>query len=53
MGHPIIGDSLYGTPSNLINRQAVHAYKIEFIHPITKKLVQYVSNLPSDIKKII
>ncbi len=37
IGHPIVGDSLYGNESNLISRQALHATEIEFIHPITKK----------------
>lgn len=37
IGHPILGDTLYGNYSEFINRQALHAYKISFIHPITKK----------------
>lgn len=37
IGHPILGDSLYGHTSSLINRQALHAYKIEMIHPITQE----------------
>ena len=31
IGHPILGDSLYGEETNLINRQALHAKKICFI----------------------
>jgi len=30
IGHPIVGDSLYGNESNLISRQALHATEIEF-----------------------
>lgn len=37
IGFPIFGDTLYGTKSEFINRQALHAYKIEFNNPITKK----------------
>lgn len=37
IGHPILGDTLYGSPSELINRQALHSYKLTFIHPVTKK----------------
>ena len=37
IGHPLLGDTLYGNPSSLISRQALHSYKISFIHPITKK----------------
>ena len=36
IGHPLIGDTLYGIPSPLINRQALHSYKIAFIHPMSK-----------------
>ena len=35
--HPLLGDTLYGTPFSLISRQALHSYKISFIHPVTKK----------------
>ena len=37
IGHPLLGDTLYGSSSNLVSRQALHSYKIKFIHPITKK----------------
>ena len=53
IGHPILGDTLYGNSSCLINRQALHAYKISFLHPITKQNVQYTSSLPSDINKLV
>lgn len=49
IGHPIVGDTLYGTESNLINRQALHAYRVSFIHPITKEKVTYIADLPHDI----
>ena len=48
LGHPIIGDSLYGSSSNLINRQALHSHKISFVHPITKLPVSYVADIPND-----
>ena len=35
IGHPLLGDTLYGNKSDLINRQALHCYKLKFIHPIT------------------
>lgn len=53
LGHPILGDTLYGYSSLLINRQALHAYKINFIHPITKKKLEIIAELPNDIKKLI
>lgn len=53
IGHPIIGDTLYGSPSNLIKRQALHSYKIAFIHPVTNKQIELHSKLPNDIQKIL
>lgn len=53
INHPIIGDTLYGTQSDIINRQALHAYKICFIHPITQKEIIIEAPIPIDILKII
>lgn len=53
IGHPIIGDSLYGYESNLISRQALHACEISFVHPISKENIVINSNLPEDILKLI
>jgi 23S rRNA pseudouridine1911/1915/1917 synthase len=51
ISHPILGDSLYGNSSDLITRQALHAYKINFIHPISKKEINIEIDLPEDMKK--
>ena len=53
IGHPILGDTLYGKPSKLIARQALHSYKTEFLHPINKNKMQLISPIPQDIKKNI
>jgi len=53
LGHSILGDTLYGTSSFLISRQALHCYFMSFIHPISNKRVDYISNLPKDISNII
>ena len=53
IGHPVLGDSLYGEESNLIKRQALHAKKVEFMHPITKKQIKIEAKLPDDIKNLI
>lgn len=49
INHPLLGDDLYGGSTNLINRQALHSYKICFVHPITKQFVNYEAPLPEDI----
>lgn len=44
IGHPLIGDTLYGNgKSNLIDRQALHSYKISFLHPISLKMLFFKS----------
>lgn len=49
IGHPLLGDDLYGGNISLINRQALHSSKISFIHPITKQAVNYEAPLPNDL----
>lgn len=53
IGHPIVGDSLYGSESLLISRQALHAYEVSFIHPISKEEMIIHCDLPDDIKNLI
>ena len=53
IGHPLIGDSLYGNASNLISRQALHCYRLCFLHPILKNNLEFDSNLPDDFKSLI
>ena len=53
LNHPIVGDTLYGNPSHLINRQALHSYKIECIHPLTKKKLSFIAKLPEDMEALI
>lgn len=53
IGNPILGDSLYGKRSSIISRQALHAYKISFIHPITKESMVFEIDFPIDMKNIL
>ena len=53
INHPILGDTLYGKSSSLIGRQALHAYKLTFVHPIIKKEIEVTSSIPSDMNNII
>lgn len=48
IGHPLLGDTLYGTSSPLINRQALHSYKLSFVHPISSKRLTLTAPIPSD-----
>ena len=50
--HPLLGDTLYGKESELINRQALHCYKMSFIHPIANNNISFEANLPDDMKNL-
>lgn len=53
IGHPILGDGLYGYGSEIINRQALHAFKVIFNQPRTGKSLTIRAEIPSDMKKIL
>ena len=57
-GYPIVGDKIYGYAKRdrldkLIDRQALHACELKFIHPITKEEKLFQSPLPHDIDQLI
>ena len=52
LGHPIIGDHTYGSPRGL-PRQALHAATLGFLHPVSKKLLEFESPIPEDMKRLI
>ena len=50
IGHPLLGDSLYGSISDLINRQALHCFNLQFIHPVYNNDLNFWGDLPNDFK---
>ncbi len=52
IGHPIVGDKLYGGKM-LSPRQFLHAAYLEFIHPVTGKRIHFESKLPEDLQKVL
>ena len=48
IGHSLLGDTLYGKESPLIKRQALHCYKIAFIHPISQKKIELKIDMPKE-----
>lgn len=50
IGHPLLGDDKYGSPAP-IGRPALHAKTLGFIHPVTKKYMEFTSEIPADIKE--
>ena len=53
IGHPLLGDTLYGSKSPLIQRQALHAARLQFHHPISGQLIVIHSPLPDDMQELI
>ncbi len=54
IGHPIVGDGLYSSiETNSINRQALHAKKVSFIHPVTREILCVETDIPEDMKRLI
>ena len=49
INHPVLGDTLYGHPSKLINRQALHSFKITFVHPVSKEVMTLEAPIPDDM----
>lgn len=47
IGHPLVGDATYGgAPAAGIERQALHAYRLAFVHPVTQAALRFDSPLP-------
>ena len=54
IGHPLLGDSLYAGPMGLgITRQALHAFRLSFAHPITEQPMVFESPLPEDMVNVM
>lgn len=52
LGHPLLGDTLYGDKTNYIPRVALHSYCLEFIHPVYKEKVRFEIDLNADMKAL-
>jgi len=62
IGYPVVGDKIYGrgqkrskelSPIDSFPRQALHAYKLGFIHPARKEYVEFTAPLPEDMKMLL
>jgi 23S rRNA pseudouridine1911/1915/1917 synthase len=45
---PVLGDTVYGKTSSLIDRQALHAWRLEIHHPVTHELIKLECSPPED-----
>lgn len=53
LGHPLMGDDLYGGTLEYIKRQALHSQTLEFTHPVTLKRMYFEAPLPFDMSNLI
>lgn len=53
IGHPVLGDDVYGKSYKGIDGQCLHAKKIGFVHPITGEYMEFDSELPDYFKAIL
>ena len=53
IGHPVVGDAVYGRPSPLVGRQFLHAYRLGFRHPADGRRVRFESPLPDDLEQAL
>ncbi|MEG0796436.1 MAG: RluA family pseudouridine synthase [Odoribacter sp.] len=53
LGHPVVGDKKYGATSNPIHRLALHAFKLRFIHPLTREEMNFELPIPNRFKLLL
>ncbi len=53
IGHPILGDEVYGSAFKGIEGQCLHAGKIGFVHPIKNEYMEFTSPLPEYFEEVL
>ena len=53
LGHPIVGDRKYGAKTSPIHRLALHAQTLRFIHPITRKEMNFTTPIPTSFDSMV
>ena len=53
INHSIVGDKKYGSKINPINRLCLHAYYLNFVHPVSKEVMEVYSEMPKEFNKLI
>ena len=52
LGHHIIGDDKYGEPSNPLKRLGLHAYELDIINPLSKKMMKFKAPIPKEFEEL-
>lgn len=53
LGHPIVGDRMYGKGSTLISGQALHAISLHFPHPVEQRQITVEAPLPENFLRVL
>lgn len=53
IGHPLIGDTMYGGPDELLARHALHSYHLHLVHPLTEEYMEFEIPLPEDLQALL
>jgi len=53
IGHPVIGDPVYGVKSACLARQFIHAFRLGFRLPSTAQYQEFISPLPEDLQQAL
>ena len=53
IGHPLLGDDLYGGSLDIMKRQALHCKQLTFYHPFKQETMTFVSDIADDMKAIV
>ena len=53
IGHPLVGDTMYGTDETFLPRHALHCSEMAFAHPLTGEPLHFVSPLPLDMERLL
>ena len=53
LGYPLLGDDIYGGGLELMERQALHASQLSFIHPMTQEELHLEGPLPKDMAQLL
>ncbi|MFT9426977.1 MAG: RluA family pseudouridine synthase [Sporolactobacillus sp.] len=53
IGHPLLGDDLYGGPLDVIQRQALHSFELSFVHPFTAQTIHLHAPCPEEMAPLV
>ena len=53
LGHPLVGDAVYGHKHPKLSRHFLHAHKLAFAHPATGEWVDFTAPLPGDLSELL